>query len=180
MGKPKQLLTYHGITLLRHAVRTAMETGFAPVVVVLGAEAERCRAEIADLPVHPVVNVEWEEGMGTSIRAGLAELVRAAPEIGAALILLHDQPLISAAKIAKSWPERGGPAIARSLRLMAGRSACRPFLRENLFGELTALFPDIRAQDASSSPIANVRVIEMEMPEALDDIDTPEDYERLG
>ena len=37
MGRPKQLLPYHGRTLLRHAAETALATGCAPIVLVTGA-----------------------------------------------------------------------------------------------------------------------------------------------
>jgi molybdenum cofactor cytidylyltransferase len=177
MGKPKQLLAYRGTTLLRHAALTAIATGFAPVVVVLGAEGERCRAEIADLPVHPVVNTDWEKGMGTSIRAGIAELVRVAPETGAALIMLHDQPLISAAKLQKlagAW-KPGSCAVASAYGGTIGVPAL--FARE-LFGELTALSGHQGARRVLEAH--RERVIEMEMPEALHDIDTPEDYKQSG
>lgn len=74
LGQPKQLLELDGETLLRRTVRIAVEAGCGPVVVVLGAGAEALRLQVAGLPAEVVVNAEWEQGMGGSIRAGLEAL----------------------------------------------------------------------------------------------------------
>ena len=93
MGRPKQLLAYHGRTLLRHAAETAVGTGCAPIVLVTGALHEALVAEVADLPIQVVHNPDWETGMASSIRAGLAAVAAAKP--AAVLIMLSDQPLVT-------------------------------------------------------------------------------------
>src|SRR5215475_6610558 len=67
MGRPKQLLEYRGRPLLRHSVEQALGSRCRPVVVVLGAEADACRAAIQDAPVDVMINHAWAEGMGSSI-----------------------------------------------------------------------------------------------------------------
>ncbi|HEY0757641.1 MAG TPA: nucleotidyltransferase family protein [Acidisarcina sp.] len=74
LGQPKQLLELDGEALLRRTVRIAVEAGCGRVVVVLGAGAEALRLQVAGLPAEVVVNAEWEQGMGGSIRAGLEAL----------------------------------------------------------------------------------------------------------
>ena len=93
MGRPKQLLAYHGRTLLRHAAETAVATGCAPIVLVTGALHEALVAEVADLPIQAVHNPDWETGMASSIRAGLAAVAGTKPT--AVLIMLSDQPLVT-------------------------------------------------------------------------------------
>jgi CTP:molybdopterin cytidylyltransferase MocA len=91
-GRPKALLSYGGELLVERAVRTARAGGCDAVAVVLGAEAGevRRRADLAGCTV--VVNQDWETGMGSSLRAGLA----AVPDsCGAAVILLVDQPFVT-------------------------------------------------------------------------------------
>ncbi|MFH8926078.1 NTP transferase domain-containing protein [Streptomyces pristinaespiralis] len=96
-GRPKALLEHRGGRLVEHAVRTLREGGCGPVHVVLGAAAERVREE-ADLTGCVVVdNPAWEEGMGSSLRVGLASLGAA----DAALVLLVDQPGIGADAVAR-------------------------------------------------------------------------------
>ncbi|MFI7499890.1 NTP transferase domain-containing protein [Streptomyces sp. NPDC049687] len=89
-GHPKALLTHRGRPLVEHAVGVLRAAGCARVHVVLGAAADAVR-ERARLDGCVVVeNPEWEEGMGTSLRAGLASL--AGTGARAALVSLVDQP----------------------------------------------------------------------------------------
>ncbi|MEV4683196.1 nucleotidyltransferase family protein [Streptomyces kurssanovii] len=96
-GRPKALLEHRGRPLVEHAVRTLREGGCGPVHVVLGAAADRVREE-ADLTGCAVRdNPAWEEGMGSSLRVGLASLGPA----DAVLVLLVDQPGIGAEAVAR-------------------------------------------------------------------------------
>jgi molybdenum cofactor cytidylyltransferase len=98
-GRSKQLLRYQGRTLLRHSVEQALASSCRPVIVVLGAEVERCQRELAGLDVQVAINPAWAEGMGSSIRAGMISLTAAAPGARAVVITLCDQPLVGAAFI---------------------------------------------------------------------------------
>src|SRR5690242_19862228 len=76
MGVNKLVLPLGGTTVLRRALTTAVDAGLDPVLVVLGHEPERARAELAGLPCTPVVNPDHARGINTSLRAG----IRAVPE----------------------------------------------------------------------------------------------------
>ncbi len=98
-GRPKALLEHRGRPLVEHAVRALRNGGCGPVHVVLGAAAEEVR-DLADLSACMVtVNPSWEEGMGSSLRAGLASL--SGSDADAALVLLVDQPGIGAEAVAR-------------------------------------------------------------------------------
>ncbi|MFF5969639.1 NTP transferase domain-containing protein [Streptomyces collinus] len=98
-GRPKALLPHRGRPLVEHAVRVLREGGCATVHVVLGARAEEVRAR-ASLPGCVLVdNPDWEQGMGTSLRAGLDSL--AGRGVGAALVSLVDQPGIGPEAVAR-------------------------------------------------------------------------------
>src|ERR1044072_2121654 len=99
MGQPKQLLLHRGQTLLRRAVETALASVCGPVVVVIGAHAELVRREVEELPVLVAENRELEKGIRSSIQAGLHELTMTNPEIEAVIVMLADQPLVTAALI---------------------------------------------------------------------------------
>ncbi|MEV5971613.1 nucleotidyltransferase family protein [Streptomyces sp. NPDC051921] len=100
-GRPKALLAHRGRPLVEHAVRVLREGGCEVVHVVLGAAAERVRAE-ARLPGCVLVdNPDWAEGMGSSLRVGLASLRAAAPPVDAALVSLVDQPGIGPQAVAR-------------------------------------------------------------------------------
>lgn len=73
MGTPKALLyDDRGDSFLLRAVRGLRGGGCDTVTVVLGAEADRATAILADADVQIVHAEEWAEGMGASLRAGLA------------------------------------------------------------------------------------------------------------
>jgi CTP:molybdopterin cytidylyltransferase MocA len=115
-GRPKALLPYEGRPLVEHAVRVLRAGGCGPVHVVLGAAADEV-AEAADLSGCVVVrNPRWEEGMGSSLRAGLASLAASGEAPAAALIGLVDQPGVGAAAVARVLAAGGrGEALASAL-----------------------------------------------------------------
>ncbi|NJP50159.1 nucleotidyltransferase family protein [Streptomyces sp. SBST2-5] len=98
-GRPKALLAHRGRPLVEHAVRVLREGGCGRVHVVLGARAQEVR-ERAALPSCVLVdNPGWEQGMGTSLRAGLESL--AGTGARAALVSLVDQPGIGEQAVAR-------------------------------------------------------------------------------
>ncbi len=100
MGGPKALVELDGEPLLRRALRVLHDGGCTPLVVVLGAAAERVRP-IVPPGVTIVVEPGWAEGMGASLRAGLAALLRCDPPPEAVLIHLVDLPGVSPDAVAR-------------------------------------------------------------------------------
>jgi molybdenum cofactor cytidylyltransferase len=97
MGLNKLFLPLGGSTLLRRAVDTAAAAGLDPILVVVGHESERARAELAGLPCLPVENPEYAMGINTSLRAG----IRAVPgDAAAAVVMLADMPFVCAPMVA--------------------------------------------------------------------------------
>lgn len=95
LGRPKQLLSYEGQSLLRRAAATAVGAVLGPVVVVTGALHEELLPELVDLPVQVVHCPTWQAGMGASLKAGLATLQQQQPAPTSVLVLLCDQPHIT-------------------------------------------------------------------------------------
>ncbi|MEF9907479.1 nucleotidyltransferase family protein [Streptomyces sp. P9-A2] len=118
-GRPKALLTHRGRPLVEHAAQALRAGGCERVHVVLGARADdvRSRASLPDCVL--VDNPDWEQGMGSSLRAGLASLT--GTKARAALVLLVDQPGIgpqAVARVRAAYAERetGYPQGARNAR----------------------------------------------------------------
>jgi nicotine blue oxidoreductase len=89
-GRPKALLGHRGRPLIEHAVGVLRAAGCARVHVVLGAAADAVR-ETARLDGCVLVdNPGWEQGMGSSLRAGLDSF--SGTDVRAALVSLVDQP----------------------------------------------------------------------------------------
>ncbi|GAA4708656.1 nucleotidyltransferase family protein [Pseudonocardia yuanmonensis] len=113
MGGPKALVELDGEPLVRRALRVLAAGGCAPSTVVLGAEAERVR------PLVPpgtgiVLAPDWAEGMGASLRAGLAALAAADPVPEAVVVHLVDLPGVTPAAVARLAALAAPGALARA------------------------------------------------------------------
>ncbi|MFF1490407.1 NTP transferase domain-containing protein [Streptomyces sp. NPDC058319] len=98
-GRPKALLTHRGRPLVEHAVGVLRAAGCARVHVVLGARADEVRRRARLEGCVLVDNADWEQGMGSSLRAGLDSLAGSGAR--AALVSLVDQPGIGAVAAAR-------------------------------------------------------------------------------
>ena len=181
LGKPKQLVLYRGRSLLRHAAEVALAGRAAatrPVIVVLGAEAERLRPELAGLDVHVVVNDRWEEGLSTSVRAGLDALVSAGAP-AAALFTTCDQPLVTAhllrAMVAAYEASRPPPPIVACA--YAGTVGVPALFDRSLWGELGELRGDAGARGVIERHLAET--VRVPFPDAALDVDGAGDARRV-
>lgn len=178
MGFPKQLIKTREISLIRKITDTAILAGFAPVVVVLGAYEDRIRPELAGLSVLLTVNPEWETGMGSSISRGVKTLQGLPYPIDNILILLTDQPLITAADC-KTLLE----LKLRSRSKIAAAAYSGQLGVPAVFDKM--LLPDLAALQGQSGAKSLFRVYEssiaaLDLPAAALDLDTPEDLLKIG
>ena len=181
MGENKLLLSLDGQPLVARAVRAAAAAGLAPIVVVLGHEAERVRAALDGLPCRAVVNPDHARGKGTSLQLGIAEVARAT-DAAAAVIMLADMPFVSAemlAAVARAALRDGGAARAPMVISRYGEVNAPPILYDRAtFAELAAL----PAQACGKEMVRRhrARAVFLDWPEAaLADVDVPEDYRRV-
>lgn len=108
-GGPKALVAFGGELLVERAVRVLTAGGCAPVVVVLGAGADEVEARADLRGAQVVLAAGWAEGMGASLRAGLAA---AATSAGAVVVALADQPLVGAEAVRRLRTAWVGGALA--------------------------------------------------------------------
>ena len=173
-GRAKQLLHYEGRSLLRRAAVAAAGSGCRPIVVVLGAFARLCADELRGLPVHLTENTAWMEGMGSSLRTGIAAVSALAPGAAAVVVTLCDQPLVSAQTIealAQRYRESGAPIVAS---VYEGALGVPALFDHSLFGQLLSLRGDGGARRIIERSKGHVEAIPF--PAGVDDIDTPRDY----
>jgi len=94
LGRPKQLLKFKDKTLIEWTIAAALETEFKPIVVVLGAFTDQVQKKLpADIQF--IINESWQEGMASSIAAGLAEILRQLPDLENVIITVSDQVFIN-------------------------------------------------------------------------------------
>jgi molybdenum cofactor cytidylyltransferase len=173
LGTPKQLLVWRGETLLRRTARLALEAGFRPVRVVLGAEAPRCEATLRDLDVEIVANPAWEAGMSTSLRAGLEGL---AADVDAVLVLVCDQPALSLGHLESL---RAAQLAHPETAVASGYAGARgiPVLFPRVFFER---LERLQGDRGARSLLQGEDVLEVPFPGGEFDLDTPEDLTRLS
>ena len=176
MGQPKQLLRIDGRTLLRRTVDAVLASPAWPVVIVLGSGAAGIRPEIARLPVLVVENGAWEEGLASSIRAGVRVLASFSLSLDAALLVLCDQPNLSPEAIARlaAGFEDGKTIVAARYGDHSGPPAL--FARSH-FQELMELGGPGGARPLLVRHAAALATVPL--PELAVDLDTPEDYTRF-
>jgi len=176
-GQPKQLLSFQGESLLRRAVRSALEAGCACVTVVAGEARDRIEIELLGTPAVVAENWEWQRGLGTSVRCGLRHLLGSRPEIEAVVLLVCDQPFLDAGVIAALIARQqssGKPIVASSY---AGTFGIPALFHHTCFESLLALPDDSGAKMLIESRSGDVAQIEFE--KGAIDIDTPDDFEQV-
>ncbi len=175
MGRNKLFFDLGGETLLRRVVRRAIDAGLDPVIVVVGHEAERARAELAGLPCTPVDNPDHALGINRSLRTGISHVPETAR---AAVVMLADMPFVTSRMVAglvTRYRDSTAPLVISAY----GDVNAPPMLYDR------ALFPELRQMQGEGCGRQVVRrhrheAVALSWPEAaLQDIDVPEDYERI-
>ena len=175
-GSLKQLQILDGLSLVRRTAQTALASA-TPVSVVVGAEGDRVRAELAGLPLNVIHNPQWQRGMGHSLAHGIRALEQQHPEIEAVLILLADQPLIRVQDLQAVLGEHRAHPEAIVAADHGDEILGPPCLfTARYFEALKALDGDRGARALIQRHLEVVRLVDM--PQASMDIDTPEDLAR--
>jgi molybdenum cofactor cytidylyltransferase len=177
MGTPKQLLAFQGKPLLVHAVEAALASPAWPVVVVLGANAERIRPVLARLPVLITENPAWAEGMASSIRAGVTTLQQFSRRLDGAIIALCDQPAFSAAVIEQLLDAQRTSGRSIVAAHYSGRNGAPAFFLREHFPTLTALTGEEGARALLNG--APEKIAAVNLPSLALDLDTPADVAAL-
>lgn len=171
MGTQKLLLTLDHEPIVRRTVRQVSDAGFDDVLVVVGHEHERVLAALEGLSFRHAINREYATGMGSSFRTAIEHL----PDADAAMFALADQAFVT----------------SRAYRaLLDAYRTSQPTIVSVRYGEVTApphlftraRFPELAALQHGARSILDrhrdtMTILEFP-PDLLQDIDTPEDYER--
>jgi molybdenum cofactor cytidylyltransferase len=177
LGTPKQLLHFQNETLLKRTVKIALDSGCRPVIVVLGANAEKLAGEIEKLDVEIVENTEWKHGMGTSIRVGIKRFSDNYPNASGVILMVCDQPFVSVDLIenmVRNFHSSNAPIVASSYGDTIGVPA---LFSRSIFPELMQLMTDNGAKKIIYEHQENVIKIPFEAGGI--DVDTEQDYLNL-
>lgn len=148
------------------------------MIVVLGAYANEIRAEIENLEANIIENQDWQQGMSTSVKAGLQQLLEINPHAEAALFMLTDQPLLTSAHLMKLIDARNQKSEASIIASFYNNKNGVPALFDKKwFDALLQLTGDQGAR-ALFQQFSN-EVLAVPFPEAAFDLDTPDDYKKF-
>jgi CTP:molybdopterin cytidylyltransferase MocA len=179
LGQPKQLVQIAGETLLARTIRIVGESGADPVFVVLGAHREIIAANVDLSHIHPAYNPLWEQGIASSIHAGMTALHEFDPEAKAALLLVCDQPRLTAEhlrSLIRAYEQTVEPAIVGCMIVAsqyAGIAGIPAIFPASQFASLMALQGDAGAKILLQGPALSRVALPFAGGEI--DVDTPSD-----
>jgi len=140
------------------------------VIVVTGHEAEAVRAALAGLDVQFAHNPDFALGMSTSLRVGVA----AAGAVAGALICLGDMPKLESRHLdAVIDAYRSGDPdeiVVPTCDRKRGNPVLWP---QSYFAEIAELTGDVGARALIDRHAEQVRLLAIDDPAILVDIDTP-------
>jgi molybdenum cofactor cytidylyltransferase len=171
MGFPKALLRYREETFLDTLIGL-LGPHCTPLIVVLGAEAERIRGEVRR-PAEFVVNREWARGMTGSLQCGLRAVP---PEAAGVLFTLVDHPAVAPSTVDALLAE---PRPLLRVPRYQGRRGHPVWFRRGLIAEFLALAGNGAARDVVHAHAADTEFLDLDDPGIAADIDDPESYRQL-
>lgn len=172
-GKVKQLMPWGKLTVLESIIYAATTAGLDPIYVVLGANAPLIQEKIADWPVKVLINADWPQGQGSSLRLAALNLP---DDCQGMLTLLGDQPQISP-NLIRAIVVQGSLSGKVTRPLIGDRRGHPVYFPQSCQNMLRTLGPEQSGRDV-------VRAFPNELLPWFDesmtlDMDTPEDYEIL-
>jgi len=175
MGTQKLLLPLGNQTVIARVVDAVRRAPVDRTIVVVGAHGEAMREALQGRPVSFVVNPDPDGDMLGSVRCGL----RAVPnECAGVLIVLGDHPSVRTTWINRMvlcFRETGDGIVVPVHRGKRGH----PILVSARFrDELLSRYDGVGLRGLLQAHEKQVTAVEVASPEVLEDLDTPDDYER--
>lgn len=175
-GGQKLLASLEGRPLLQHVLDAANASTCDEVILVLGHGADEILATVRLGRARVVVNADWASGQASSLRAGL----RAAVEADAMVVLLGDQPRVTAPMLAALVERQRTTESVGVVSSWNGQRSPPTLLHRELWPEIEALIGDVGAREVLARR-DDVAVLNISGSlGSLEDVDRPEDLRRLG
>jgi molybdenum cofactor cytidylyltransferase len=174
----KMIAEIGGKPLVRIAAEQALASRASPVIVVTGHERDKVEAALKGLNIRFANNPDYAEGLGTSLRTGVAAVPA---EADGAIILLGDMPQIDAKLIDKLIaafdPEKGALVVVPTIE---GRRGNPVIWARRFFPELMAVTGDVGARHIIGNVVESVAEVAVTDPAITVDVDTPDVLAKIG
>jgi molybdenum cofactor cytidylyltransferase len=176
MGDFKQLLTFDGKSFVECCVDQLMASRATEVIVVTGHRDADVRRALGERNVHAIHNPDYQKGMASSVKCGVAA---ASPAARAVMIALVDQPQIGVAIIDRVIAEYEAHRSGIVIPTYGGRNGHPILIDLRLRDDLLSFNPSQGLRQVVQARADDVVRVEVGDPAVLTDIDYPEDYASL-
>jgi molybdenum cofactor cytidylyltransferase len=173
MGQPKQLLPFGQSTIVERTIDNLLNSAVSETIVVLGYRDEEIRKTIAGKPVKLVINPDYQQGMSTSIIAGLKQVDKRARAV---LIALSDQPFVNSQTITSLVEAFIANNRGILIPVYQGRRGNPVIFTIKYKGELLNLKGDVGGREIIKRHPDDVLEVAVNCEGVLLDIDTMENY----
>lgn len=177
LGSPKQLLLLDKDSMLNRLIKMVQKAVDFPIYLVLGANAEKIKAQLPITNLNILENNEWQEGMGSSIRIGVQAVIDSANKHDGVLILVCDQPHLSESSIKDLISLQDNKKSAITASFYANVAGTPALFHQSVFSDLLALNGDQGAKRIIQE--RDQELAKLQFEKGVLDIDTPEDYQQL-
>lgn len=176
MKQQKLLMPWNGRTVVETTVEKALASNADEVLVVTGSHRSEIESLLKPSDVKIVVNESYQDGMLSSVLCGIKTIPST---VDAVLIMLGDQPMVQTSvinRIIEIYQKEGTKIILPVWKGKRGHPVLFDLqFREEMFGlkgnpglrELLQRYPN------------DVKEVEVDTSEIVEDLDTQEDYQKL-
>jgi molybdenum cofactor cytidylyltransferase len=174
-GLQKLTQELDGKPVVRWSAESLVGSPVDEVLVVVGNTGGPVRDALRGLECRFVENAKADEGMASSVSAGVGAL---APEVEAALVVLGDEPLAGrepVARVVERYRRGGASVVAPLFRGVRGHPV---LFARSVFPELLALAGDRGARAVADRDPARLALVDLDLPKPVD-VDTAADLARL-
>jgi len=173
MGQPKQLMPFGQITIVERTIDNLLNSAVSETIVVLGYKDEEIRKTIAGKPIKIAMNPDYQQGMSTSIIAGLKQVDKRARAV---LIALGDQPFVNSQTITSLVEAFIANNRGILIPVYQGRRGNPVIFAIEYKGELLNLKGDVGGREIIKLHPDDVLEVAVDCEGVLLDIDTMENY----
>lgn len=166
-GGIKALAAIDGETFIARALQTASDFSGTNALVVVGAHAEALAPHLNH--VRSVFNVEWNQGMGTSIACGIQKIQELDPAAEGIVILPVDQPFVTSAHL-QNLTDLGKRSNRCALTASDEASGPPAYIPKTFFAAASSL----RGDHGLKSQLRATQMVHLESPTDFIDIDKPD------
>ncbi len=174
MGQPKQLLPFAGQTMLECVIDAFRSPRVDEIRVVLGYKADEIAAKIAHAPCKIVRNERYQQGMFTSMQAGLRDLPKGTKTV---MLAVCDQPRLkreTVETLIETFEKDRHKILIPSYN---GRQGHPPLLRAEYAKEILAMDESMTLKHFYAKHADDIARLVVEDEGVLIDIDDRETYE---